>query len=1112
MIALFIAAMSFAQGQRRNLTSTSQNNAGKTSISQNYIKGHSSKMRNTRALECANDAIFSTVDLDNISSAGTSNTNKSLKAIKVDGFSLPISSIRFFAAQMYHNGQSWEEVADVETLNFNIKIYNDDNNMPGTVIENFSNIELTHTATGDMLFDSYSIFQFDYTFATPVDVPSIFWLEISNTEENVWFMWLNNDRNDLYSGTYNITNDAWAVSNETYQICIVPQAPQNATVVAMPTSLSFDGIFGNEFEEKTISISTYNLTEDVTATTSAPFSVSSDGETFATTATISSNGGTLYVKYEPTEAGENDGTIVLTNTEISDVTINLSGTAIECNPIATFPFVETFEENSTSRPCWSQENDGDYVWTYEGGSAYGDVVSAHDGELNASIIGNGNGALSKIVSPVFDFSAAAIAYLNFYYANPTYYYYTDELSVYYRTSSTSEWTLIQQCPSAEDWTEITITLPSLSATYQFAFEGTDNYGNGIVIDDVTITAVTTPTIIADVNSIDFGSIPNNITSTRIANITAGLLTENIAISTEAPFEVSTDNETFGANATLPTNGGVLYVRFAPVASGTHTGTATLQSTGAEPLTITLTGNSTTCQDITEFPYEEEFENGLPACWIATDNDGDSHNWMNTSDMISPWEDPEEISYFVHGGNGSIASESYINYAPYGALEADNYLISPKFVIPSEGTAIMKFYTANIYSYEESFKVLLSTTGIDVADFTTTLVPDSTLDVSLDDGEWLEIRCNLQQFAGQSVYIAIVHTGIDGVGMLVDDFSIDIFTDPIIEASVNEIEFPTTIVGESSPATNVTIEAFNLTTEINVTTTAPFEVSLNNETFANTVNMPATGGSLYVRYNPTAEGNDEGTVSLTAEGAQTITIALSGSAIICNPIASIPYIQDFEDGITPCWTIISNNTANDVASGKMGIFAVNGNNVFRFSSYSSADDYNQYLITPELALTEDVVLTFDYAKSNNSDETFRVMASTTGRDIASFTNLGEDVTATSTEFTEYRVVIPATTKFIAINYFSSFKYYLYIDNFTLNVNTSVEENIAEAIAVYPNPTSDMVTIANAEGKDIVVINSLGQVVASIENAAANQTINVANFANGTYFVKVDGEVVKLNVVK
>jgi len=83
--------------------------------------------------------------------------------------------------------------------------------------------------------------------------------------------------------------------------------------------------------------------------------------------------------------------------------------------------------------------------------------------------------------------------------------------------------------------------------------------------------------------------------------------------------------------------------------------------------------------------------------------------------------------------------------------------------------------------------------------------------------------------------------------------------------------------------------------------------------------------------------------------------------------------------------------------------------------------------------------------------------------------------------------------------------------TLNV-TSVEENIAEEVSVYPNPANDMFTVANAEGATIVVVNSLGQVVASIENAASNQTIDASNFANGTYFVKVNENVIKINVVK
>jgi hypothetical protein len=42
--------------------------------------------------------------------------------------------------------------------------------------------------------------------------------------------------------------------------------------------------------------------------------------------------------------------------------------------------------------------------------------------------------------------------------------------------------------------------------------------------------------------------------------------------------------------------------------------------------------------------------------------------------------------------------------------------------------------------------------------------------------------------------------------------------------------------------------------------------------------------------------------------------------------------------------------------------------------------------------------------------------------------------------------------------------------------------------------------------------LGEVVANVNNASSNQNIDISKLANGTYFVKVDGEVFKINVVK
>ena len=62
-------------------------------------------------------------------------------------------------------------------------------------------------------------------------------------------------------------------------------------------------------------------------------------------------------------------------------------------------------------------------------------------------------------------------------------------------------------------------------------------------------------------------------------------------------------------------------------------------------------------------------------------------------------------------------------------------------------------------------------------------------------------------------------------------------------------------------------------------------------------------------------------------------------------------------------------------------------------------------------------------------------------------------------------------------------------------------MAENIAIYPSPANSFVKIVNAEGARISVINSVGQVVATINEAAAEQEINVAGLANGIYTVRI-----------
>ena len=79
------------------------------------------------------------------------------------------------------------------------------------------------------------------------------------------------------------------------------------------------------------------------------------------------------------------------------------------------------------------------------------------------------------------------------------------------------------------------------------------------------------------------------------------------------------------------------------------------------------------------------------------------------------------------------------------------------------------------------------------------------------------------------------------------------------------------------------------------------------------------------------------------------------------------------------------------------------------------------------------------------------------------------------------------------------------NVTIDGINSID---AENIAVYPNPATNFVKVANAEGAAISVINNIGQVIANISNASADQEINVSTFAKGIYTIRIvnDGNVV------
>ncbi|MDR2010682.1 MAG: T9SS type A sorting domain-containing protein [Bacteroidales bacterium] len=73
-----------------------------------------------------------------------------------------------------------------------------------------------------------------------------------------------------------------------------------------------------------------------------------------------------------------------------------------------------------------------------------------------------------------------------------------------------------------------------------------------------------------------------------------------------------------------------------------------------------------------------------------------------------------------------------------------------------------------------------------------------------------------------------------------------------------------------------------------------------------------------------------------------------------------------------------------------------------------------------------------------------------------------------------------------------------------------------INIYPNPTNGDLRIDNIKGATVEILNTMGQVINKIENANEFNTVDISEFANGTYFVKIilDGKVgvERINLMK
>ena len=191
--------------------------------------------------------------------------------------------------------------------------------------------------------------------------------------------------------------------------------------------------------------------------------------------------------------------------------------------------------------------------------------------------------------------------------------------------------------------------------------------------------------------------------------------------------------------------------------------------------------------------------------------------------------------------GALISETFVPGLPSLELTPDNYLITPQLSLPSD-TAYLTWHIKTMVNWaaSEMYSVLISTTEPTIPAFTS-IFSES---LNATHVNWTERLLNLNDYAGQNVYIAFLHhTPEPQYAIFLDDVSVYIPHAHDLEAI--------SISGQLNPSvgveTNYTISIKNTGTQI----ASGYSVSLKSN---NNILSSASGPSL--------EPNEISNISIT----------------------------------------------------------------------------------------------------------------------------------------------------------------------------------------------------------------------------------------------------------
>ncbi|AEA44052.1 T9SS type A sorting domain-containing protein [Fluviicola taffensis] len=129
------------------------------------------------------------------------------------------------------------------------------------------------------------------------------------------------------------------------------------------------------------------------------------------------------------------------------------------------------------------------------------------------------------------------------------------------------------------------------------------------------------------------------------------------------------------------------------------------------------------------------------------------------------------------------------------------------------------------------------------------------------------------------------------------------------------------------------------------------------------------------------------------------------------------------------------------------------------------------------------------------------------------DFGDGTTVTNTPGTVSHTYLTAGPRQVSVTLTNECGTETVVTTIVVTSTASVGENTIEGLSVYPNPATDMVTIAlpNTMEASVKVFDLKGGLIQSLETTGAQTEISVSNWNKGVYFLHVQNDT-KLSIVK